>query len=203
MAAMLSEVQQNGVFERGATHGLLVHGDRAGIAIDLEPVEGDDWARILNGGRLLAAAVPRVPAQLCLATRHELEWTEGLDHVIVRAEGEALDLIGLTVAGGEHDDGIGALGADGAEQLEAVHIGKHDIEHSEVELPLQDEAGGIGAVIRQRHIESLIAQVNSHEVGDGLLVVHDENARRIHDVLLSVSSIMAKRPRRRTSLQPR
>ena len=154
-------------------------------------------------GRLLAAAVPRVPAQLRLATRHELERAEGFDHVVVRAEGEALDLIGLTVAGGEHNDGIGALGADGAEQLEAVHIGKHDIEHSEVELPLQDETGGIGAVIRQRHIESLITQVNPHEVGDGLLVVHDENTRRIHDVLLSVSSIMAKRPRRRTSLQPR
>ena len=152
---------------------------------------------------MLATAVPRVPAQLRLATRHELERAEGFDHVVVRAAGEALDLIGLAVAGGEHDDGIGALGADGAEQLEAVHIGKHDIEHSEVELPLQDETGGIGAVIRQRHIESLIAQVNSHEVGDGLLVVHDENTRRIHDVLLSVSSIMAKRPRRRTSLQPR
>ena len=67
------------------------------------------------------------------------------------------------------------VGTDGAQQLEPVDIGQHDIEHGEVEILLQDGLGSLGAGIRKGHLIAFVAQVNAHEVGNRLLVIDNED----------------------------
>ena len=121
---MLGQIQQDGILDGRETHRCTVHRHGASVTVDLEAVE-------LEGrqlGRLRAATVAGVAAQLSMNARDELQRAERLDHVIVRAKRKALDLILLGIACRQHNYGIGIAGTDGAQQLKAVDIGQHDVE---------------------------------------------------------------------------
>ena len=64
----------------------------------------------------------------------EFARAERLADVVVCAEFEAEDAVGFFVLGGEHDDGLGVLRAQGFEQFEAVGVGQADIEQEQVEV---------------------------------------------------------------------
>ena len=86
---------------------------------------------------LLAGIVGRVrgprPAQQRADARAELADREGLRDVVVGAELEPDHLVELVVAGRQHDDRHGALGAQALAHLEPVEARQHDVEHDEVD----------------------------------------------------------------------
>ena len=80
----------------------------------------------------MSAAVTRRRAQDGPDARHELLDAERLGDVVV-AHAQPLDLVLGGVAGGEEDDRhLLALMAEPAADLEAVEVGKHDVEHDEM-----------------------------------------------------------------------
>ena len=87
------------------------------------------------------------------------------------------------------------LGADGAQQLEPVDVGQHDIEHGEVEILLQDRLGGISPVVGERHTVPLVLQVDTYEIRDSSLVVDDEDMR-VHPCSFPPSSHYDRLPMR-------
>jgi hypothetical protein len=94
-----------------------------GEAVELQPHRGSGC-----GGR--------APAQHGLHAGHELARLEGLGHVVVGAQLQPDHAVHHLAAGGEHDQGDVAGAADGAAQLEAVHLGQHDVEDGGVEPTL-------------------------------------------------------------------
>ena len=64
----------------------------------------------------------------------EFARAEGFADVVVCSEFEAEDAVGFFVLGGEHDDGLGVLRAQGFEQFEAVGVGQADVEQEQVEV---------------------------------------------------------------------
>src|SRR3954447_23489558 len=113
--------------------------------------------------------------------RDELARRERLDDVVVGAEAQADDAVGLLALGGEQDDrrravvlALAAL-AQPAHHLEAVDAGQHEIEHDEVGPLLGGELERPLAVARDERRVARVLEVARHEVGDGPLVVDDED----------------------------
>ena len=94
--------------------------------------------------------------------RDELQRTERLNHVIVRAKRKAPDLVLLGIARRQHDHGIGMAGTDHTQQLKAIDIGQHDIQQRQIELLLQDCLGGIGPAIGNLDVKAFFCKVDAH-----------------------------------------
>jgi hypothetical protein len=123
------------------------------------------------------------PAQHGLHAGHELARLEGLGHVVVGAQLQPDHAVHHLAAGGEHDQGDVAVAPDGAAQLEAVHLGQHDVEDGGVEpalsQPGQSRAGAQGLL--QRQIEALeVGRQRGAELG---VVVDQQDAG--HGAILS------------------
>ena len=146
---------------------LAVDDQLIGVEVDDELVEGELLA--------LGLAVVAGAAQHGVHARKQLLDLEGLDDVVVRAHLQAGDLVlGLTL-GGEHDDGhfhgLAQLAAD----LPAVHHGQHDIEQHKVGLDLLGHLDGLAAVGRVRDLEPVLLQVQTQQLCDVVIVLHDEH----------------------------
>ena len=78
--------------------------------------------------------------RVCVRPQHgfyagdEFARAEGFADIVVCAEFEAEDAVGFFVLGGEHDDGLEMLRAQGFEQFEAVGVGQADVEQEQVEV---------------------------------------------------------------------
>ena len=93
--------------------------------------------------------------------RQQFPRAEGLDHVVVGARVQPLDLGLFSGAGREHDHGnIGdaRVAADRAEQSKTVQTGHHDVGQNEVRsrLPRPDQ-GGL-AIADGVHLIALVSQ---------------------------------------------
>ena len=98
--------------------------DLARVLVELDVLERQA-ARLGLGGA--GAAQDRADAG------DELLEAERLGHVVVAAERQAADLVLGRVARGEEDDRhAAALGAEPLGDLEALHVGQHDVEHDQV-----------------------------------------------------------------------
>src|SRR5262245_36070333 len=108
---------------------LRAQGDHAPLEVDLQlaAVEG------LLVGRLRDH--PRAP-QGGLDAAAELAHREGLGYVVVGADLEAGDLVGLAALGGQHDDRHLAARAHLAADFDAVHLRQHQVEDDEIEAGL-------------------------------------------------------------------
>src|SRR3954451_12080151 len=105
---------------------LLAQGDHAAAEVDLEVALVD---RLLVG-RL--ADHPRAP-QRRLDPAAELAHREGLGYVVVGADLQPRDLVGLTSLRGQHDDRHLAARAQLAADFDPVQLGQHQVEDHEVE----------------------------------------------------------------------
>ena len=72
------------------------------------------------------------PAQEGLHPSHELAHAERLRQVVVGADGQADDEVGLVVAGGEHQHRDVAVLLDAAAHLQAVEAREHQVEEHQV-----------------------------------------------------------------------
>ena len=78
---------------------------------------------------------PFGPAQHRAHAGDELLGAEGLDHVVVGAELETDELVGLLAPGGQHDDRHIRRSADLARDLQPVRAGQSKVEDDQVRRP--------------------------------------------------------------------
>ena len=104
---------------------------------------------------------------------------ERLGEIVVRAERQAFDAVGLLLARSEQDDahlaGLFAA-AQLREHVEAGEAGEHEVQHDEVGPLLARRPQGVRPVTRGGNAIAFLCQVIGDEGGDVGLVVHDEDA---------------------------
>ena len=110
--------------------------------------------------------------------RHQLARAERLGQIVVGAQLQADQPVGLLHAGGEHDDRQAVGGrvlAQGAGDVEAVQAGQHQVEHQQVGPLGAGQAQGGRAVARRQHAKARPVQIVAHDGHDARLVVHHED----------------------------
>ena len=103
---------------------------------------------------------------------------ERLGHVVVRAGLEADQAVGLVAQGGQHHDRDRPAGAQPAAHLQAVHAGQHQVEDDQVGRLLGDPAQRLVPVVHALDRMAVADEVPADDVGDGGIVVHDEDPSR-------------------------
>ena len=111
----------------------------------------------------------------------DLGAAERLDHVVVGAELEADDAVGLRAAGGEHDDRHAGAGADRAADVAAVAVGQVEVEQDQVGVEalgqLERAGGGAGDV----RLEALAGERLGERLRDRALVLDEQDAGPLGD----------------------
>ena len=131
LVGVAAEQGQELVLLRGELGLLLADGEQL-----LLGVEGELTDAVY--GRLLGLLALRA-AQDGLNTEHELLHGEGFGDIVVGTNLEAFEDILLKRLGGQEDDGHVGIGrADLLCEGEAVFLGHHHVEHTDVELGLQE-----------------------------------------------------------------
>ncbi len=168
--AVLHQVLEQQEFLGGQPHRLAAVGDDVALAVEFDgPVDH-------RGAPGLRPAL-RAPQQGA-DPGHELARAERLRDVVVGAELEAHDPVGLLGAGGQHDDGQRArLGrpAEGAADLQAVDAGQHEVEDDEVRHAGADEGEGLAAVAERVGDVAGPRQVALEQFGDVAVVFDNED----------------------------
>ena len=98
---------------------------------------------------------PLHPAQQDVHPGGQLPHRERLGEVVVRADREPDEQVGLVVAGGEHQHRHRPVGLDPAAHLQAVEAGQHHVEDDEVRLSGAELLDRAGPVRRDLHAEAL------------------------------------------------
>jgi len=143
------------------------------------PVQGDGSRRDEPAGRHRGCAEP---AQHRADPQHQLLGRERLGEIVVGAEGESFDPVGLFLARGENDD------AQVLRLLEAAQLGQHvvpgrarqhQVEHDEVGSLFPSRPERVAAIRGRRDAVPRLGEMIRHERGDiGLVVDHEDSVRR-------------------------
>jgi hypothetical protein len=157
-------------------HGLAAAEDLTPSRIDLEVVESQD--DVVHWGRVR-------PTKDGPDTRYDLARGERFGNVVVRAELESDDPIGLVTARREHDHRGCMIGPDTAEHLEPVESRKHQVEQHEVgAVILEDRERGL-AVLGAEHAEPVLLEITAEHLADDRFVVRDQDERLGHVSILN------------------
>jgi hypothetical protein len=115
------------------------------------------------------------PAEHRSHARHQLFGTEGFDQVVIGAELEADDPVGLLAPRREHDDGRARRATKLARDVEPVHARQAEIEHDQVGpvAPCARECGG--SLAHHRHLESGDLEEIAQRARDLHLVLDDQD----------------------------
>ena len=106
------------------------------------------------------AAHPRAPQRRFDAAA-ELAHRERLGDVVVGADLEPGDLVGLAAFRGQHDDRHLAARAQLAADFDPVELGQHQVEDDQVEAALLEALQGFAAVERGGDVVAVLAQRDS------------------------------------------
>ena len=112
----------------------------------------------------------------------ELARGEGLGHVVVGAELEPDDTVGLLAAGGEHDHRAAASASESNDRARAVRARKHHVEDDEIRAVALEQLTGTVAVCGFECLVALPIEVADDDLADRRLVVDDENGGHVTDV---------------------
>ena len=118
------------------------------------------------------------PAQQRAHARDEFVGAERLGDVVVGAELEPDDAVGLFGAGGQHDDrqgGRGRIGAERTADLEAVEAREHQIEQQEIRLAAPQRRQHVGAARNLIHRKARAREAAGEEHRDIGVVFDDEH----------------------------
>ncbi len=145
----------------------------------------------------LALLTEADPAQQGLDPGLQLAGAEGLADVVIGAQLQADDPVGLVGAGGEHDDrhlGQARVFAHPAAEAEAVLVGQHHVEDRQVGTGLVHGGTKARAIGHGAHLEAGAAEEGLQQFANFLVVIHQEDvlSGRAHvgrPLLLSVMSV--------------
>ena len=132
----------------------------------------DDLVRLRLGERVEAAEVRLHP-------RHQFARVEGLGHVVVAAHFQADHPVHLRVLGGKQQDrhpvAAHRPAAQGAADVQPVHLRHEDVEDQEIGLAPLDVVERFDAVAGFVHLEAGSAQGEADHLADVRVVVHHED----------------------------
>src|SRR5437764_193423 len=128
--------------------------------------------------------------------RHQLADPERLVDEIVGAQIERVDLLGFTVAGGQHDDRHIRPLAHRADHLLSIAVRQRQIQHHHVGRIGGDTPGRIGDGSRRRHLVIIRRERGLQETEDrGLVVDHQNAGFGRHDACSGGNVTMMLKPR--------
>jgi hypothetical protein len=120
---------------------------------------------------------------------------ERFGDIVVGAEFQADDAIGLLAHGGEHDDGDFRLGAQPSGEVEAGFAGQHQVEHDKLVVAVEPGASGFLAVADGGDADALLFKEAGEQVADFAVVIDDEDVGRlVHALLHKPWPGLSKRP---------
>ena len=134
----------------------------------------------------------RRPAQHGADARGELARRERLRHVVVGAELEADDPVGLLAARGQQDHGQVRARPDPAAEREPVGAGQHHVEHDEVRRIALEQLARAVAVRRLERPVALALEVADDDLAHDRLVVDDEDGRHVRIVTAAIVAAALK-----------
>ena len=173
---MAHEVQEQVELAHGQLHLLSSDGGPPGARVHLQVAEGD---RRLELWRALN------PPQHGVDARDQLGRGEGLDDVVVGAKLQPRDPVRVLALRGEQDHRHArplAVLPQPPHDLQPVHAGEHQVEHDEVGSLLAGATQRARTVARDPGGVSGALEVAGNDVGDGRLVVYDQDgAAAAHD----------------------
>ena len=156
---------------RGSSSGSPAWRGRVPAGVELDVAHLDGRRRRRGRGRRGALAGA---AQHGADAGDELGHAERLHQVVVGAELEADDAVGLEAAGGEHDDRHLRRRADGAADVAPVDVGQPQVEQDDVGLGPAHRLDARGAGRRQLDPEALALERRAQRIRDRRLVLdHD------------------------------
>ena len=120
------------------------------------------------------------PPQQRAHARHQLVRAERLREVVVGAQLEADDALGLLGAGGQHDDRDRRGRLVGTKQpadLQAVDVRQHQVEHQQLRRTRRDRLQRLAAGGGALGEETGLVEITSDELGDVRIVLDDQDAR--------------------------
>ncbi len=135
----------------------------------ISPTAIDAERRALRGG----------PAQDGADARDEFGGIEGLGQVIVGAHFEAADAVARVAFGRQHQDRNAGLLADAAEDVEAVGIGHHHVQHDQGVVFGKGALDAAGAAGGPADLEAFAGEVAGDEVAEFGIVIDNQHA--FHD----------------------
>ena len=101
----------------------------------------------------------------------------GLAHVVVGAELQADDAVGLLAHRGQHDDRDLALAAQPAGQVEPGLARQHQVEHDKLVVAVEPGPSGLLAVAHGGDPDALLFQEAGEQIANFAVVVDDEDVR--------------------------
>ncbi len=115
--------------------------------------------------------------------RQQLARVEGFRHVIVGAELQADDPVGLLAHRGQHHDRHLGLAAQPAGEVEATLARQHQVEHDEMVVAIGEGAAGFPGVAHRGHPHVvLLLQEAGEQIADLAVVVdHQDMGCMFHD----------------------
>lgn len=158
--------------------------ERTAVFIHHAVVARDAQAAALRHGGLFPLLAGQRAAHIGLDARHQLAHGKRLGDIVVRAQLEAEHLVGLLLAGSEHDDRRVLFFADMPKDGKAVHLGQHHVQQDQIGCILQRAAQALGPVIRHERVVPLALQVEHQNIRDRLFILNDQNFFLIHKNLL-------------------
>ena len=171
LARVRSEVGEQVELGGREVHGVVAAGGRAGWRGRARPPATCSVPPVLGGrgAGALDAAQQRVhPGD-------ELAGAERLRQVVVGADGQPDDHVGLRVAGRQHQHRHGAVVLDAPAHLEPVEAGQHQVEHDEIGVNPLAHLDAAGAVGRDLDDEPLTAEPRRDRLRDRRFVFDDDD----------------------------
>ena len=110
-----------------------------------------------------------------LHARHEFPHGERLGHVVVGADLETDHAVDFIVAGRQHQQRHSTRPANLAAHVEAVHAGKHEVQHHQVRLGGERQFKRAFAVGGRLDLVALASQVVGDGAGQALFVLDDQD----------------------------
>lgn len=124
----------------------------------------------------------------------ELVDAERLHDVVVGAEAETADAVGLFAAGGQDDDGErGADVADFAEDFQTGLAGKDHVEEHQVELAAEGHLAAFVAAARLQHRVAGVGERIDDATANGGVVFDGEDGLRGHGVTKKIARERARK----------
>ena len=110
----------------------------------------------------------------------QLAQAERLREVVVGADREARDLVGLLGLRRQHQDRGPPVPLDPLADLQTVHAREHEVEHDEIGLMFEVRFDRLRAVERDDDPVALALESGAHRLRDRRLVVDDQHGLLAH-----------------------
>ena len=151
------------------------------LAVDLQLIVGQIDAELIifNFFHLVLIVLPKA-AQHRFDARDHFFCLKRLDHIVVRAELQAQDLIKDLALCRQHDDRALRFFPDLTAHLPAVQFRQHDVQHNQVWVFLLEHFQGLPPVVCNDYFEPLFFNIEAQQFTDILIVVHHQDFSRCH-----------------------